>query len=249
MDFKVKLLKEFYCGLPKDKAKVETHNYGFEFLDKMLAGGLNLEYGELTLTGLLHKYKLVNIPEKMMDELLLSHTNKECNVCLYFNEAKNNVFCFNLDNNHKTNNTLIIPEMNLAVRALRGHLSELGCEPLIIASGRGYHVWCRLDSEVDNNLLYSFMLRLAAMTMVKIHENGYDYNKVKFNFYPDIRINNVVSLRLFGSEHAKNRTFSYIYTLNGLLNEAVSWTYFEEYMKCKTISKKKFTDAYETIMA
>ena len=97
-----------------------------------------------------------------MDELLQMHIMKECNVCRYFGTDKNDVFCFNLDNNHKTNNTVIIPEMNLALGALRKSLQDLGCEALTIASGRGYHACLRLDEPVENKLLYSFMLRAAA---------------------------------------------------------------------------------------
>ena len=184
-----------------------------------------------------------------MDELLQSHIAKEGNVCLYFDIKANNIFCFNMDNNHKTNNTIIIPEMDLAVRAIRNHLSELGCEPMIVKSGRGYHVWCRLGVAVDNNLLYQFMLRVAAKTMATLHKNGYDYNKIKFNFYPDTRIYKVVSLRLFGSEHAKNKTFSYILTPERLLDETASWEYFEAYMRNKTIPESKFGEAYAAIMA
>jgi hypothetical protein len=141
MDPRVMLLKEFYRGLPQDRAKVETHEQGFAFLEMLLAGGVTLEYGELTLTRLLHKYKLGNIPEARMDELLCAHVEKRCNVCLYFDGEANDTFCFNLDNNHKADNTVLIPEMKAAVRALREHLAGLGCEPLTVASGRGYHLW------------------------------------------------------------------------------------------------------------
>ncbi|SPF56273.1 hypothetical protein SBF1_90008 [Candidatus Desulfosporosinus infrequens] len=247
MASKLNLLKEFYSGLPKDSAKLETNGYGFGFLSQLLTDGSRLEYGELTLSGLLHKYKIVNIPQHRMDELLASHIAKECNICLYFNLKDNNMFCFNMDNNHKTNNTIVIPEMDLAIRAIRNQLSELGCEPLIIASGRGYHVWCRLDSAVDNNLLYQFMLRVAAKTMSTIHKNGYDYHNIKFNFYPDTRNYKVVSLRLFGSEHAKNKTFSFILTPDGLLDEAASWEYFATYLRNKTIAESKFKAAYAAI--
>src|SRR5258708_5939444 len=102
MDTKVRLLKEFYDGLPKDRAKVETHEHGFAFLESMLTDGVMLEYGEMSTFSLLHKYKLSNIPEHRMDELLLSHVEKRSNVCLYFDDEENNLFCFNLDNNHKT---------------------------------------------------------------------------------------------------------------------------------------------------
>src|SRR5580658_10689155 len=165
MDRRIALLREFYGGLPKDRAKIETRGHGFAFLQEMLSDGVLLEYGELTLSGRLHKYKLANIPPHRMDGFLRSHVSKECNLCLYFGDQANNLFCFNLDNNHKTNNTVVIPEMEAAVRALRGHLTQLGCEPLVIASGRGFHLWCRLGAPVDNDLIYGFMLRSAAKAL------------------------------------------------------------------------------------
>jgi hypothetical protein len=156
---------------------------------------------------------------------------KECNVCRYFGAEKNDVLCFNLDNNHKTNNTAIIPEMTLALNALREHLVGLGCEPLIIASGRGYHVWLRLGEPVENALLYNFMLRAAAHALLPLRTGGYDHRTIKFSFYPDINVNDVVSLRLFGSNHAKNKVFSRVFTPDALLDEADSWAYFEHFVR------------------
>jgi hypothetical protein len=246
---KLKLLKEFYCGLPCDRAKIETYGYGFDFLAQLLSGGASMEYGELTLAGTLHKYKILNISQERLNQLLRAHIAKECNVCLYFDVNANNVFCFNLDNNHKTNNTIIIPEMDLAIRTIRGLLCEVGCEPLIIASGRGYHVWCRLNSAVDNALLHQFMIRIAAKTLAELHKAGFDYHAIKFNFYPDTRLNKIVSLRLFGSEHAKNKTFSFVYTPDGLLDETASWEYFSAYLQHKTISTDEFAQAYAKMAA
>jgi len=140
MDPRIGLLKEFSRGFIRGTAKVETERFGFSFLDQLLADGASLEYGELTAARLLHKYKLVDVSEHRMDELLQWHIQKECNVCRYFDASANDAFCFNLDNNHKVNNTAVIPEMNLALRALSNCLRDLGCEPLIVASGRGYHV-------------------------------------------------------------------------------------------------------------
>ena len=153
MDPRVSLLKEFYRGLPQDRAKVEAEEYGFAFLERLLADGMTLEYGELTPSGVVHKYKLAGIPECRMDDLLLSHVEKACNLCLDFDVRASDAFCFNLDNNHQVNNSEIIPEMEVAVRELGGHLQKLGCEPLIVASGRGYHVWCRLEAAVANDRL------------------------------------------------------------------------------------------------
>jgi hypothetical protein len=243
MDPRVSLLKEFYRGLPKDQAKLETTEHGFAFLEALLADGITLDYGELTLSGLLHKYKLAHIPERRMDELLHAHVEKRSNVCLYFDDAANDTFCFNLDNNHKVNNTAIIPEMDFAVRALRELLVGVGCEPLIVASGRGYHVWGRLTAAVENARLYQFLLRAAVKTLAQLHAAGHDHQKVKFNLYPDERLRGAVSLRLFGSEHTKNKVFSHVFTPSGLLDEAASWAYFEEHLHRRTLAIAQFDAA------
>ncbi|MEO6993359.1 MAG: hypothetical protein ABI273_07000, partial [Lacunisphaera sp.] len=243
MDHRVELLKKFYAGLPQDRAKLEIREHGFEFLEQLLSDGVTLDYGELTLTELLHKYKLTGIPPGRMDELLEAHVGKRCNVCLYFEATANRLFCFNLDNNHKTNNTVIIPEMDYALRTLRDLLIALGCEPLVLASGRGYHVWVRLESAVDNDQLHEFLSRAAVQTMAQLHRRGFDYQKVKINVYPDKRIRGVVSLRLFGSEHAKNKVFSQVWTATGLLDETASWAYFENYLGTRTIPPETFDAA------
>ena len=249
MDTKVSLIKAFYRGLPVNRAKVEMARYGFDFMKEFLSGGIRLEYGELTLFETLHKFKLTDISESQMDALLRAHVEKKCNVCLYFDPCENPIFCFNLDNNHVTNNTVLIPEIELATASLVKRLGELGCAPLVIASGRGYHVWCRLDAPVANTRLYQFMLTAAAGVLLILHENQLDPLQLKFNFYPDPRIFDVVSLRLFGSKHAKNKVFSRIMTPEGLLDEQASWAYFEDHLKTKTIAMPTFDKAFNTLVA
>ncbi len=244
MDRRVALLQEFYRGLPKDRAKIETRHHGFDFLRALLSDGITLEYGELTLSGLLHKYKLANIPGVQMNRLLRAHVDKEFNVCLYFDDRANSEFCLNLDNNHKVDNTIIIEEMRLAVRFLADLLSGAGCVPLVLASGRGYHIWCRLERAVENERLYGFMIRLAAKTAAFLQNQGHDHNRVKINLYPDRRIRDVVSLRLFGTEHAKNRVFSHVWTPDGLLGEEASWKRFEEHLRVNTIEIQRFDEAF-----
>ena len=248
MDPGVTLLKEFSRGFVRGKAKIETERFGFAYLEQLLSGGAALEYGELISTRLLHKYKIVDVPDHRMDELLQMHIMKECNLCRYFGADKNDVFCFNLDNNHKTNNTVIIPELKLALGALRKYLQDRGCEPLIIASGRGYHVWLRLDEPVENPQLYSFMIRAAAHALLPLQTGGYDHRTIKFSFYPDVKVNDVVSLRLFGSEHAKNKVFSHVLTPEGLLDEAASWKYFEHFVRNKTISAAKLRASLDELL-
>jgi hypothetical protein len=229
--------------------KVETSRHGFAFLEGLLAGGAALEYGELTLTGTLHKYKLARVPEARIDELFRAHVAKECNVCLYFGPRANALFCFNLDNNHRENSSEVIPEMRTAIAALRLQLEVLGCEPLIVASGRGYHAWCRLESPVENAALHSFMLHCAVKAAAEIHRTGGDHHRIKFNFYPDPRADDTVSLRLFGSEHAKNRVFSRILTPEGLLDERASWAHFEDHLRTRTVSAEAFARAQKALIA
>lgn len=247
MDSKVTLLKEFSRGFVRDKAKIETEQFGFAYLEQLLSGGGTLEYGELTDTRVLHKFKLAGIADRKMDALLQLHVMKECNVCRYFGLEKNDVLCFNMDNNHKRDNTAIIPEMSLALDALRECLLDLGCEPLIVASGRGYHVWLRLDEPLENGLLYSFMLGAAARAMLALLSAGGDRRTIKFSFYPDINVNDGVSLRLFGSDHAKNNVFSRVLAPQGLLDEADSWRHFEHFVGSRTTSAATFRSASKIV--
>ena len=249
MDTRVALLKEFSRGFIKGKAKIEAEHFGFPFLEWLLSGGSALEYGELTDTRLLHKYKVVDISESRMDELIQLHVLKQFNVCRYFGTEQNDVFCFNIDNNHKTDNTAIIPEMSLALDTLRTCLLGFGCEPLIVASGRGYHVWLRLDEPMENTLLYGFMIATAARALLPLAVRGDNHRAVKFSFYPDINVVDAVSLRLFGSEHAKNKVFSHVYTPDGLLDEDGSWKYFERFVREETTSAATIISALDELRA
>jgi hypothetical protein len=247
VDSRISLLEEFYRGLPKDRAKVETQEHGFAFLDRLLAAGATLEYGELTLTGLLHKYKLARLPAAQFQDLLCGHVAKSCNLCLYFDGRANELLCFNLDNNHKAGSAEVRPEMELAVRLLAEQLRGLGCPPLVVASGRGFHLWCRLAAPVENARLYGFMLRCAVATAAALHGQGHDHHRIKFNFYPDPRSCDIVSLRLFGTEHAKNKVFSRILAPSGLLDEAASWARFAEYVRAGPIAAATFDAACESL--
>jgi hypothetical protein len=150
-----------------------------------------------------------------------------------------------MDNNHKADNTVVIPEMHLALDTLRACLLGLGCEPLIVASGRGYHVWLRLDEPLENTVLYNFMVATAARALLPLLDRGDDHRTVKFSFYPDINVIDAVSLRLFGSEHAKNKTFSHVFTQDGLLDEDDSWKSFEHFVRNKTTPTAAIRTALE----
>lgn len=248
MDPRVTLLKEFSRHFVGGRAKIESEQFGFAYLEELLSDGSALEYGQLADTRVVHKYKIVSISDRRMDELLKMHVMKECNVCRYFGSERNDVLCFNMDNNHKTNNTEIIPEMSLALNALRACLLSLGCKPMIVASGRGYHVWLRLSDPVENSLLYDFMLRAAARALLPLLTSGYDHHAIKLSFYPDVKISDVVSLRLFGSEHAKSGVFSYVLSAQGLLDEAASWNAFEHFMRNETTSVATLGSALEQLL-
>jgi hypothetical protein len=243
---RLNLLKEFYQGLPKDRVKLETYERGFDYLDALLGQGATLEYGEMALKGGLHKYKLSGVPPEQLDKFLADHIAKTANVCLYFGGEENSLFCINLDNNHKTDNMVLIPEMEIAVRELVNVLSQWGCEPLVINSGRGFHAWCRVEEAVPNGKLYEIMLRAMARAFLAVHKQGFDHQQVKANFYPDPRSKDVVSLRVFGSDHARSRLFSRVLTSAGLLDEEESWRAFEEHLRGKTIAKETLEQAWRT---
>jgi hypothetical protein len=248
VDRRIALLKAFYRGLPTDRVKLEVSAYGFDFLAQLESRGIRLDYGELTLTEVLHKYKLTNINQAQIDDLLTWHVRKLCNVCLYFDRQANSVFSFNLDNNHAQDSSRLIPEVQLAVRTLVERLNELDCKPLVVASGRGYHVWCRLEAPVANERLYPFMLHTAASSLLTLQQRGFDTNNMKFNLYPDVRIQDLVSLRLFGSEHAKAHVFSCVLDGEALLDEEASWAHFEHHLENKTVSLATFDKAYQTVV-
>jgi hypothetical protein len=248
VDRRVELIKAFYRGLPTNRAKLEASIYGFAFLSHLQACGMHLEYGELTVSQALHKYKLTNISEAQMDNLLAWHVAKYCNVCLYFDARANSLMAFNLDNNRAINNGQLIPEVALALRALVENLQRLGCQPLTVASGRGYHVWCRLQAAVPNQRLYPFMLNVAAAALQSLQERGMDHNQMKFNLYPDVRIQELVSLRLFGSEHAKNHVFSRVLHGDTLLDEDASWAYFESHQEHGAMPIHAFDKAYDAVV-
>jgi hypothetical protein len=80
------------------------------------------------------------------------------------------------------------------------------------------------------------MIATAARALLPLAVRGDNHRAVKFSFYPDINIVDEVSLRLFGSEHFKNKAFSHVFTPDGLLDEDDSWKYFEHFVRHGTTS-------------
>jgi hypothetical protein len=249
MDPRVALLKEFSSGFVSDKAKVESEQFGFAYLDRLLSGGGTLEYGFLADTRLLHKYKIVDLTGHRMDELLAMHVMKECNVCRYFSADKNDVLCFNMDDKYRKGDSAITEEMSMALDALSACLMGLGCEPLTVVSGRGYHVWLRLAEPLENKLLYNFMVQAAARALLPLLVAGRDHRAIRFRFYPDVAVNDALSLRLFGSEHANTRVFSHVRTPEALLDEDDSWHYFERFVRNKTTATATFRSALDELLS
>jgi hypothetical protein len=58
----------------------------------------------------------------------------------------------------------------------------------------------------------------------------------------------VVSLRLFGSRHVKNKVFSRVLTPQGLLDESASWEFFADYLKYRTIAIARFQVAHNSLL-
>ncbi|MEG6584189.1 hypothetical protein [Dendrosporobacter sp. 1207_IL3150] len=237
---KADVLKDFYSSMDFSTMKLEVKDYGFDFLETMEKAGIIVEYVELK--GLIHKYKLKNIKPVYQKYLLEQHIEQSGNVCGYYHKTHNNVFSFNLDNSHNENNTELTIEMRTAVQVIRKYLNEVGIEPLIINSGRGYHIHTRLDKPVSNEKIQKFMISVTARTQVTIKDLGMDVAKVIFNNYPgkDTRIG---SLRLFGSDHIKNQVFSHVCTKQGVLNERDSWIYFADYINKHTITEEQLDKA------
>jgi hypothetical protein len=247
MDGKIKLLNEFYNTMQSGKVKLELMAHGFDFLAKLTQDGFRVEYGELAVN-LVHKYRLLDVSEVGLKRLLEGHIRKEHNVCRYFDAHANTTFCLNLDNNCKVDNLELIPELEPTVRFLRQHLREYEIEPLVIQSGRGYHLWCRVDEAVENRMLYDFLLRIAAKAIASLHESDLDYRRVKFNLYPDPQTVAIASLRLFGSEHVKKKAFSHVHLDTQVLDERESWDYFACFAEEKTIPRQRFLNAYNAMM-
>lgn len=242
---KMELLRKFYSSMRTDVLKLEVRDYGLHVPDISIRAGLKVEYGEMN--GQIVKYKLSGFTPEAFNLFLLQHIDKKGNVCLYFNEEANNVFAFNIDNNEKEDNEKYTDKLKETQCILQACLDNYGIEPIILASGRGYHTWVRINENINNNCLCDFMAYIWAKTRLLQERMGMG-RKFDISLYPARNSTESNSLRIFGSEHIKNKIFSYvIHPSKGILDEAESWRYFEHYMKNKTLAKEPFMAAYEKI--
>jgi hypothetical protein len=100
---------------------------------------------------------------------------------------------------------------------------------------------------VGNDRLHDFMFHAAVHTMAALARAGHDHRIIKINVYPNRRIHDVVSLRLFGTNHAKNKVFSRVLTPERLLDEEESWAEFEHHLTHHTVPLAKFDEALTTV--
>lgn len=239
-DSRVELLKQFYSSIDKTTMKLEVLDYGFDFIKTMENAGITVDYVELK--GIIHKYKFKNIKPLIYDYLIKQHIEQSGNVCGYFHKTHNNVFAFNLDNAHKDKNTEPTSQMKATVQIMRKYLNAVGIEPLITNSGRGYHLWVRLDKPIANEKIQDFMIKINARTQVTIGDFGMDKDKIMISMYPN-KDTTYGSLRLFGSKHVKNQEFSHVITKDGVLDEMQSWIYFSNYINQHTITEEQLERA------
>jgi len=244
------LIKAFFSGLQTGQLKLETRRHGFTFLEEILAGGVELEYGQLA-DGLIHKYKLLNVGASRLDGFLQGHVAGDYNVCGYFSENGNNLCCFNVDDNLRSHDYQVSTEPMLEVRlgmdALLATLNDLGLTPLVVLSGRGYHVWLRFREVVANPELYKFSIRVAARALAVLHPAGADYRRIKIGVYPHPEIIHTGSLRLFGSKHVRSGVFTHVLRDGHLLSEAASWDYFAACLREGTIPTEHFREVAERL--
>jgi hypothetical protein len=243
MHSKSELLSEFYSTVDRTQVKIETKSHGFDYLQELSKIG-TLKYGEWKNDAF--KYKLTDLKPTVFDELLKEHLDSKINLCVFFNETGNNIFCFNLDsfggniNNIKT-----------VARFLSQILNRLQIRPLILISGHGYHFWCRTSSPVENSRLRAFMKAVLDVAVFQAVVKKINISKLQCICYPRF-ISHDISIRLFGSLHTATGNFTSVVvkidTEDELLDDENSWLYFENYIKNHTVSNEQFENAFNGAM-
>jgi hypothetical protein len=222
------LLKDFYATIDKTQLKIETKHHGFGYFEE-ISRLATLDYTEFK--NKTYKLKLTNIQPEDFETLLRQHLDSEINICAYFDEQENSVFCFNLDCFTDDDSGI-----RLVAKFLRETLQKLGILPLVLKSGHGYHFWCKLKDPVPNGELQAFMEALTGIATFEAALDHADFTKLQCICYPR-PLTHDISIRLFGARHIGTGVFSPVVVGIGerdeLLSEADSWRYFEEYaLKC-----------------
>ncbi|SDF41855.1 hypothetical protein [Sporolituus thermophilus] len=220
---KLALLKKFYSCMKPNVLKLEVNDFGFDFIDIMRKAGVVVDYVDFKKN--IHKYRL-HVSQQVYDYLLLHHIKQNGNVCGYFDDYANDILCFNIDSRG------ISPEETyLVAEYVYIYLKLENILPLMVESGRGYHIWVRLNERQDNEKIYSFSRRIASSVTYILQNQGIDMEKVFITIYPTPGYTQGYSLRLFGSRHVRTGEFSHVVLPGiGMLNENESWRYFGEYV-------------------
>lgn len=241
---KITLLREFYRDMQWNMCKLETTDYGWKAIKAIEGMDANVDYVEFT--SLIHKYRLSNVNNWLMEYFLQKHIEQKCNICMYYGEKENSLISFNLDTKIRDAKK-ITHEVKGMCNAIVSCLNKLDIEPLVIVSGRGYHIHCRLEKPVDNNTLLHFMIIIELWARETLKNNNISDDMVNVSKYPHREGNTCVSLRMFGSKHIKKEIFSHICTHATVLSEEDSWNYFKDYLDNGIIPIDTFDKALEYI--
>jgi hypothetical protein len=243
MHSKIKLLNEFYSTIDREQVKIETKIHGFDYLSTLRNMAV-LDYCELK-NGV-YKYRLSKVKIDLFMVLLNDHLAKKINLCTYFHKENNNLFALNLDFT-----SAWVNKIKIAALFMADNLMKIGITPLIIKSGHGYHIWCRISDPVKNIRLQAFMTVLTNLIVSQMNEKGLETSDLQCTCYPRPNVSDV-SIRLFGSEHMKTGMFSSIITQinaeDAILSEEESWSYFERYMNESTVTREHFEKVVDDLI-
>jgi hypothetical protein len=228
---RIELLKVFYRSMDLSLVKWETCMRGWDYI-KELEQNCTIDYiqGVDDVT----KYRLSDIPSKYMHWLLDLHVRSGGNVCGYFDMYNNNCFAFNLDVDKDEDRWQADKARDIIVYTL---IEIANLKPIIIKSGRGYHIWVSLLELVPNKAIHDLfdlvMIRIPSdeLTALQIH---------KYPFFKESKRN---SLRLFGSKHVRTDEFSGVMQpySNKVLSVDQSWMYINNYVKNRVNAKGFYT--------
>ncbi|SDF86176.1 hypothetical protein [Sporolituus thermophilus] len=220
---KLALLKKFYSCMKPNILKLEVNDFGFDFIDIMRKAGVVVDYVDFKKD--IHKYR-IRVSPAVYDYLLKHHIAQNGNVCGYFDDYANDLLCFNIDNRGMSQE-----ETYLVAEYVYIYLKLENILPLMVESGRGYHIWVKLGEKQNNEKIYSFSRRIVGFVMDCLKDQNIDTEKVFITLYPTPGYTQGYSLRLFGSKHIRTGEFSRVVLPGiGILDENESWRYFGEYV-------------------
>ncbi len=238
MSDKLELLLRFYRTADKTQAKLETADFSAELLERLRRIG-TVDYAEFK-NGTF-SFRLSGLRSGTFEALAGEHLAGRGSVCCYFDRRANDLFAANVDSEFMEPR-----DAKIFTLYYTEGLTRYGLHPLITRSGHGYHIWCRLQSAVENAALREltcfFIVRAAALTVRK----GGDLSHLQCICYPRGEQNDI-SLRMFGGRHPGSGRFCPVATAVGpadtLLSEEDSWLFFERYLEHAPVSSEAFAQA------